>query len=519
MASGSEARNRRLAALATIGACVLAAVHAWTWRACGPLDDDAILYRYGANLAHGLGLAFNAGERVEGFTAPPLVLFHALVELAGLDHVGASRLLGIAAFVATVWILAVAWRTLLPKSIVPWPAALVAAAPAFAFHANAGLGTTLGAACVAAWMLGEVRRACAERAPSVRRACAERAPSVRRACAERAPSVRRDCSDLTLGFACLLRPELHLLAIAASARLAGQRAWKRAAVTLALPLAWLLFRLAYFGAWLPNTYHAKKLPLLEDLARGWSYLRDLDGGSLFFPFALVLLAAAWIRRPPPPLARELATAAAIVMAGAVFVGGDHMPFARLLVPGMPIVALALMLQVARGWGSLVAVTNVTGVAMVALLQSGQRLRAEREASFDQLERRWRAIGVALRERAEPSTLVATEAIGFVGYESRLPLVDMLGLVDPVIAREAPHVEAGMKGHTKYDAGYVLSRRPDLILLGDGLLDGSGKVPVFVSQRDLAAHPRFAADYTQASVEIPGSYPLVYWKRRDGRGLR
>lgn len=494
MASDGEARNRRLAALATIGACVLAAVHAWTWRACGPLDDDAILYRYGANLAHGLGLVFNPGERVEGFTAPPLVLFHALVELAGLDHVGASRALGIAGFVATVFLLAAAWRCVLPKSILPWPAVIVAAAPVFAFHAIAGLGTTLAAACIAAWMLGEVRRVCEERAPRG--------------------------SDAALGFACLVRPELQLLALVAVARLAYRREWPRVVATLAPPLAWLAFRLAYFGTWLPNTYHVKKLPFLEDLARGGEYVRHAGLEALFWPFGIVMIVTAWFRRTPaPPLARELTLALGLVMAGVIFVGGDHMPMARLLVPGMPLTVFAFMLQACRRWEKLVSLTGATSLIVIALMQFSQRDRAEREASFDQLERRWQAIGVALRERAEPGTLVATEAIGFVGYESRLPLVDMLGLVDPVIAREAPHAEAGMKGHTKYDAGYVLSRRPDLILLGDGLLDGSGKVPVFVSQRDLAAHPRFAAEYAQASVEIPGSYPLVYWKRRDGRGLR
>jgi len=164
-------------ALATAAACAIAIAHVCVWRATGPLDDDAILYRYGANLARGLGLVFNPGERVEGYTAPPLVFFHALVEFARVDHVLASRALGIASYVGLVLALSAAWRTALPKSTVPWPALLAATMPAFAFHANAGLGTLLTAALVAQWMLGELRRIVAESAPrEARRALADIQP-------------------------------------------------------------------------------------------------------------------------------------------------------------------------------------------------------------------------------------------------------------------------------------------------------------------------------------------------------
>ncbi len=526
-----SSRNRRAFGLVTTGIALLAIVHAWTWRACGPLDDDAILYRYGANFARGFGLVFNPGERVEGFTAPPLVFFHALVEWMGVDHIAASRILGTTAFVAVVIALAAAWRTLIPKSTVAWPALVIAAAPALAFHANAGLGTTLAAACIAAWILGEVRIACHVAHVSARphrdrrRTGTDAAQGLRPHWIDAAQDRCRTgamphWSDASLGFAGLLRPELQLLALAASVRLAIRREWLRVGVTLAAPLAWLAFRLAYFGAWLPNTYHAKKLPILEDIARGAEYAGQSGSDLLFVPFAPLLLALAWFRRTPaPPLARELAIAVGLVMASVIFVGGDHMPFGRLLVAGFPILVFALVLQLCRLSGDSVLVTSMVSLLFALVLQLGQFDRTEREGSFDQLERRWRAVGAVLREHARPGTVVATQAIGFVGFESRLPIVDMLGLVDPVIAHTEPHLEAEMKGHTKYDAEYVLSRRPDLILLGDGVLDQKGKVPVFTSQRDLAAHPGFAAEYEQSVIDVPGTYPLVYWKRRGVPGLR
>lgn len=482
--------NRRTFALATAGACALALAHAWAWRDCGPLDDDAILYRYGVNLARGLGLVYDPGQRVEGFTAPPLVCFHALVERAGLDHVAASRALGYASFAAVVALLALAWRTVLPRASLPWPALLASAAPAFAFHANAGLGTLPAAACVAFWLLGEARRSFGARAPRG--------------------------ADVALGCACLVRPELLLLALAAAARLAARREWERAIATLAPPLAWLAFRVAYFGAWLPNTYHAKKLTFGEDLWRGGAYVLDAST-SLLVPLVLLVVGLSLKKRDVEELRLRAALAFLVAAAGVVFVGGDHMPLSRLLVPAFPLLGLAVMLHLfTRGPRHVPA--TLAALGMIATIQLRQTQRDECEASFDQLERRWRAVGVALRERAAPGTVVATEAIGFVGFESRLPIVDMLGLVDPAIAHTAPHLEAEMKGHTKFDASIVLAREPDVILLGNGMLDADGKVPVFVSQRGLVAHPRFAAEYEQAVLPIAGTYPLVYWKRRGARGL-
>src|SRR5207249_9160233 len=46
-------------------------------------DDAFISYRYAANLAHGLGLVYNPGERVEGYSNFLWTLLMAVVVLLG----------------------------------------------------------------------------------------------------------------------------------------------------------------------------------------------------------------------------------------------------------------------------------------------------------------------------------------------------------------------------------------------------------------------------------------------------
>jgi len=71
-------------------------------------------------------------------------------------------------------------------------------------------------------------------------------------------------------------------------------------------------------------------------------------------------------------------------------------------------------------------------------------------------------------RGEQIDLVAAVAIGKFGYEVRLPVLDMLGLVDAHIARSPRHEPSKpvlwLAGHMRTDADYVFSRHPDYIFV-------------------------------------------------------
>src|SRR4051812_20664707 len=86
------------AAALTLGHALLYA--ALLGRFC--IDDAYISFRYAANLARGLGLVFNAGERVEGYTNFGWVVLLALASRLGLDLPTASRLVNLLLAVALV---------------------------------------------------------------------------------------------------------------------------------------------------------------------------------------------------------------------------------------------------------------------------------------------------------------------------------------------------------------------------------------------------------------------------------
>jgi hypothetical protein len=89
--------------------------------------------------------------------------------------------------------------------------------------------------------------------------------------------------------------------------------------------------------------------------------------------------------------------------------------------------------------------------------------------------------------------VATDAIGAIGWYSRLPVYGAHGLVDPVLARrQAARVGAGVAGHERMDFAYLMGRRPTFLMF----------------RRDLRSEPlehlRFNADVDE---ELAREYEL------------
>lgn len=465
------------------------------WDLQHPLDDAYISYRYAQNLVAGLGLVYNPGEHVEGFTNLLWTLLVAGGVALGLSAPGAGWLLGIASgalvLVATfaltrIWLPA---RRAALAGLAPW---IVMATPAFPRWSISGLETPLfiatGTAALVAFARGRL--------------------------------------GWTTGFvtlATLTRPDgvllagvlygLHLLRRWRD----GPSAWRAPLVYAAALAALTLFRLAYYGAPVPNTFYAKVggIPMIFGLHHVRGFLSD-GAGLLLLPAMLAIARE--------PTARAAALYAAAVAGYVVWIGGDVFAH-RFLLPVLPALAalgvrgasdaadlarsvvsrgpgraasglsVATALRSAAGVAAAcVAVACVPGAALrmalgeipatprqaVALLREPHRAQhLERTLKIDRgFEARGMRSARVLRERGEPLRLVAAGAIGAFGYFSRLPILDLYGLVDATIARtRGPDAErrAGwIPGHQRSNADYVMSRRPDYILMPPRLPEGRGR---------------------------------------------
>lgn len=507
-------RNRLLLAAALTGIAGLALARA---AALDYLSDDAFIsFRYARNLASGMGLVYNAGDRVEGYTNFLEVIVLAALHLLGADLVVAGRGLSLAAGAAAVLLAwGVARRGLGRwKSLALVAPALVAVNPYHAAWAGAGLETTLFSALLAAAALPLV------------------APE---------PTEKR---FLLVAILCLLlaltRPEgvalfLVLMACAAVAATGNARARARTlgpglVLFAVLGAAYFASRWAYFGDPLPNTFYAKSAFTLNHLRRGLAYLLDFTANPFVQCAVPLVIGGAWLA-----VRRRLLVLVAVPLAVLLIVvaeGGDGLPMYRFLVPAMPFGACLAAMGVELAGERLGARFGLSlGIAVVAIVcvlsffpsRDPQLMNFVYQRNYEVPA--WSAAGRALARAFPPETKAAVVPIGAVGYYSGLKIVDMVGLTDRTVARTpVPDMGAGWAGHERHNGAYVLSLRPEILLLGNVYVDGRPTLPqgvfppwgaaaVLAREKDVVSNPSFA-DYELRHLPVAPGLWLHYFALRD-----
>lgn len=384
-------------------------VHAFT------VDDSFISYRYARNLARGIGLVYNPGERVEGYTNFLWTVLLAGGVRLGVDPELLSKLMGAAsAFASLALSFAISGR-LLPFNRLPCLATwLLASSIVFTGWSVFGLETGLFVCLVLAGTYLFLR--------------------------ESEPSAF-PFSGLAFTLAGLTRPEapmfLGLLMLLLGRRALTRQNLLRGALFVGPLLLHLLFRRLYYGAWLPNTFFAKTGDPAAQATRGAHYV------LAYFAHAGPAAQLAWIGLGIGVASRRrdilaLALLGLGVVGYVLVVGGDWMNFFRFMAPFEPFCFLLADLgtrSVAERQERAVHIA----LAGFALFVAGQRTVALREAqaAFAQEKQSWDAATRGMAEwligRGRPGG-IALGDIGYIGWVTDYPVTDLLGLVDPVIAR-------------------------------------------------------------------------------------
>ncbi len=310
-----------LSPLALLSLLPWLALLAWLASVAWFLTDDAFIsFRYTRNLIEGHGLVFNPGERVEGYTNFLWILELAAIWAAlGIRPEYAAPWLSVAytaaSIAAILW-----WVTRLPslhnRSLVAWMTlGFLCSSATFAVWTSAGgLETRQFTFFIVAAVI----------------------------CLSLYQNNRKGLitASLCLAAAELTRPEALLLAACCFAWFGIQRLAKDKTINsrlvkdisyLVAPFALLvaahfLFRYAYYGEWLPNTYYAKHVrPWYES---GFRYLVAAaieTGLYLLLPLAFFALRSRWQRHCDGTYALSLLCVFAH-MAYLLPIGGDHFEY-------------------------------------------------------------------------------------------------------------------------------------------------------------------------------------------------
>jgi hypothetical protein len=448
----------------------LAVAYFLAYRVLWLCDDAYISFRYARNLAEGHGLVFNPGERVEGYTN-----FLWTLVLAGAGWLGANiphvALFGnLLAFGGVLLLTAAAARRASPGGredgpVLPLAALALAGSGAFTVWGSSGLETMPAALLVIAgvWAAG------------------------------RSPAL----AGLFLALAAMTRPD-HVLLVAAmglalvaedlcfgrtpAAEASGGR-WRMvlrrldvprylryAAPFLLLYVPYFLWRWRYYGDLFPNTYYAKSGGSTY-WQQGWIYASAtlLSTGAWLFLPAFFLALVGRPRDRHETRVRAFALLAVVLLGGYVVrVGGDFMMnrfFIDLLPPVLVAAEAGLRWQAREAAPRFrVAVAALAALAVagpwlpVELIRPGEKKwHLAAEETFYRLRSVFPISVSGIGDQAVKVKQVFTDrgflprlalgSVGVIGYETRMPIVDVFGLTNRAIARKEIE-ERGRPGHEK-----------------------------------------------------------------------
>lgn len=445
-------------------------------------DDAFIALRYAKNLSENGELAYNLGQRVEGFTSPLWVLLLAAAACAGVPLVTAAQILGGAAALLAFWALTLFWDELEPNA--PWlvlvPAAALAISVPFAAWTFGGLETPL---FVATFTLSIALIARDSRLREVGSSW---------------------YAGIAVALCTLCRPEgatliaIGSLAISASSprtwSLLGQRLLAWGAPIALLVGGYELFRLRYYGYPLPNTFYVKTSG--DGLwQRGLSYLGFAGSEfgwvvvcAMLLSFAYLLIRHAWSSSEPSARGQRALIVCALIasiihLLYVARVGGDFLDLYRFLTPLLP---GALCCAVSAGARGLLGAKRARGFAVFGLgaylvaygghqrsmAQHATEIADDSRAALH-LEplgwtrvyaRRWAGIGRFLAKIRRAGDSTAVGAAGALPFHSELPNLDLFGLNDLEIARNG-RIIGNRPGHQRFArVGYLLAQKPTFIFM-------------------------------------------------------
>ena len=539
----------------------------WQWQYRGYIKDDAFIsLRYARNIADGLGVVFNPGDRLEGYTNFLWILLSVPAFWLGVDPV--------------TWVKVLASACAQGGLFLCWFAARFFGGDRWDGYTLVAPALWAGSSSVVLWSQGGLE-------PPMMALLCSGGTLLAMMLWSRSDDTDPDCRGLVIGSALLLagagltRPDAHAFFILAAGmalidvirRRSLSRWWLLwAGIVLAILAPYHLWRLAYFGDLFPNTMYVKASAGPEVWARGREFVASLWGFNVnagVFGLALVSL----IGRTRWGAKIWGIGVGAFFMLYMVKIGRDEMKWFRLFLPVYPLVlALAAdgMRQIGGGITRVAHGRDTQRLLTVGLLVAGLATGGMVKFCVDYTaskanwhgqylgwsERSFQEMGAYAAERSEPGAKIAFQDMGaapFAGGD--LIWIDTIGILNRFVGeqcqehrvnpfmkgerRGTPGGAAAVKAYEEAIRNHVLEQEPEwmafVAYVGKGQRDsfkkkvrqagraGEPVEPVFAPYLKRNGHaqgiftdPRFQEDYVwEAHWRRNNGYWVVLYRRSEG----
>lgn len=444
------------------------------------MDDAFISFRYAINWARGIGLVYNPGERVEGYTNFLWVILLGICVRAGMDIVAASKVLSFLAATGTIVVLLLFQsapsddnRSSFAAQI--FPAILFASMGSQARYVVSGMETLLFTflLTLAAYVYLYTNR--------------------------------QFWVGLIFALLAMTRPEgilYFVLAVLCHIRSTSsvKDALRLVGAFVGVYGTYFLWRYLYYGYPFPNTFYAKVGGLYwVRVQRGWELFGQVLRwwhiwpvlGLAVFEVGVHLSNSPWVlvwRKTSfslcknlfgvvsPVLERRFCFFITSISATVVYfliVGGDFIVWfgPRFLMPVLPMLLLLSaggLRRVSEFWLFPTSLRKVLQwtllVASILCIWHYSWPNRSSINAFSVQMKGWTEMGHWIAANTPEDATIATDAAGLIPFYSGRYAIDMFGLTDLYIAHlEITITKQSIVAHEKYDPRYILQRKPDYII--------------------------------------------------------
>jgi hypothetical protein len=390
------------------------------WRIAGvwgfPLDDSWIHAQIARNIANGQGFSFNPGERVAGSTGPLYTILLALLYRVTGEFVWTAKILGLLCHVASSILILLAMLEWDPRGKVKafLAAFLVAWSPPLLWASLSGMEISLYLLLVCAGIYFYSRG-------------------------------KPVLTTLAWALGVWVRPD-GLFLVGLGLVLIRKDVLRSAVAAIAVILPFFLFNMAVGGTLFPQTVGAKAHFGFEPVTRTWNLLREWGAiwgipyrkaDEMEHPALLLigLIAGAWALRRKHPLLAIYAIGLPVALSLFREQSGSGKRYILYVIPFGAILAahgfeyLSRKLLHTRAIQGLILASVVTMAWQAAYLVHKATVYGWNVQNIDKMQG---YLGRLSRFLTKPGDRIATNDIGAIGYLSDRPVIDLMGLVTPLM---------------------------------------------------------------------------------------
>ena len=494
------------------------------------LDDAYIFLRYGENIVNGYGFVWNIGESpVEGYSSFLYLSVIVVAKFSSIDLELFVIVLGIITSALTLFLVYLIYEHLYSgrlrnNSATIFTIIILTLSPAYLYWSSAGMETSFYSMFVVLTFYLFLKL----------------------------PNTIKInfLKGILFGFLCVIRFEAILFFVAALYYLIKEKdsffkiRINTNSILFVLGFViifgtYFIWRWSFFGYFFPNTFYAKTGGGFQQIAGGFLYI--IKAMRLFYGFGWILIIFVFLflrKRMITMDAIFLFSVGLLSLLTTILLGGDHFHLGRFILPVLPFLFVFFLPAFDNMLSANIKNINLSYTFKVSiillllcatlvikpvyqetikgfqnLLDGNKEIIEVYDKSSETDIIDWQhgfiLMGSKLNEIANRDDYIAVVPIGAIGYYSKMGVIDMVGIVDPVIAHKKlteDKIEKWTAGHTKGDGEYILSRKPKYIQLTDYLTRAPLEEPhkrslQFTSVKEIWASEEFHQNYEFYPVEV------------------